>query len=132
MAIPIKPVSASKRGNKPLTDDIVYLKGNGSFYPAMDYCGASYVVSSVTSDNGKEGTITTNYSYRGLKIHLQGKGSLGFTETTMINPTIGIMSINTYDYDSTYFYPYASLFSLFFFLISFSKTNGVTVCSAAI
>ncbi|MFW6222073.1 MAG: RHS repeat-associated core domain-containing protein, partial [Bacteroidota bacterium] len=45
--------------------------------------GPLFVVDDVTSPNGVGGTNTVYYSYKGGKIHLKGKGFLGFNEITV-------------------------------------------------
>jgi hypothetical protein len=63
---------------KLLTDPSVYTKDSGSLYPMRDLQMGRYVVSSVTSPDGIGGTLTTNYTYGGLKADLTGRGILGF------------------------------------------------------
>jgi hypothetical protein len=66
---------------KPLTDSSVYTKDSGSntaVYPIQDIQAPIYVVSSATNSDGIGGTITTNYSYGGAKVDLNGRGFLGY------------------------------------------------------
>lgn len=68
---------------KPLTDGTVYSKDlNNSSFPIMDFQAPIYVVQAINRDNGIGGIMSTYFSYSGAKIHLQGKGFLGFTQTT--------------------------------------------------
>lgn len=79
---------------KPLTDSGVYTKDAGSNYPIIDLQIPMYVVSSMSSSSGNGGTLTTNYSYGGLKADLSGRGVAGFrwmqasqVETGIVNRT---------------------------------------------
>lgn len=90
----------------PITNTGIYTKGVGATFPVVDYQGPIYVVSSVKSDNGIGGLAETDYSYSGLKIHLQGKGLLGFAKTTKFDITSGIQVENTLDYNHQFYYSY--------------------------
>lgn len=71
----------------------IYTKGTGSSYPIADYTLPLHVVKKVNSDNGAAGrTMTTNYRYSGLKMHLQGKGLLGMSSMIAENTTLGTVS----------------------------------------
>ena len=71
----------------------IYTKGTGSSYPVADYTLPLHVVKNVSSDNGAAGrTMTTNYRYSGLKMHLQGKGLLGMSSMIAENTTLGTVS----------------------------------------
>jgi hypothetical protein len=64
---------------KPLTDPSVYTKDTTAVYPQRDVVSGSYVVSSVTLQNGAGGVQTTSYQYGGDKADLtKGRGDLGF------------------------------------------------------
>ncbi len=67
----------------------IYTKGTGSTYPMADYTLPIHAVKTVTANNGAAGSVTTNYQYSGLKVHLQGKGLLGMTSQTTSNTTLG-------------------------------------------
>jgi len=68
-----------------LTDAQVYTKGAADPYPAPKYSLPLNVVKQTTQDNGAAGDDTVKYSYEGLKVHLRGKGVLGFNKTKTIN-----------------------------------------------
>jgi hypothetical protein len=69
-------------GYAPLTSAAIYTKDiapNASAYPKVDLQYPQYVVSTVASSNGLGGTVTTQYSYGGLKAEQgTGRGMLGF------------------------------------------------------
>ncbi len=72
-----------------LADQTVYSIGGNDAYPAPRYTKPMNVVASTTQSNGAAGDYTTNYQYTGLKIHLKGKGALGFYSIRMNNTTMG-------------------------------------------
>ena len=82
---------------KPITDSSVYVKGTtgeagtstcpqplGSdglttnSYPILNTQDAQYVVSTAAVSDGNGGVLTNNYQYGGAKVHMTGRGSLGF------------------------------------------------------
>jgi len=83
----------------------VYQKGSGASYPVMDFQGPITVVSSLRMDNGKGSLNTQNYYYEGAKIHLQGKGFLGYSKMKAINMATGLETENNWDFDALYFFP---------------------------
>ena len=85
----------------------VYQRGTGAVYPVSDFQGPLSVVTSVQHDNGKGSLNTQNYYYEGVKIHLQGKGFLGFMKTRISDVASGIdnESVITTGFNTTYFYP---------------------------
>lgn len=74
----------------PLTDSGIYTKET-SLYPVADYAVPLHAVKTLTTSNGAAGTMTTNYRYKGLKVHLQGRGILGMASQTASN-TLGIVT----------------------------------------
>jgi RHS repeat-associated protein len=83
----------------------IYLRGIGATYPVTDFQGPLTVVSSVQLDNGKGTMNTQTYYYEGAKIHLQGKGFLGYSKTRTTDISTGFVNESTYGYSTTYFYP---------------------------
>jgi len=63
----------------------LYVKGSGATHPLIDYKGNMFVVSSMVVPDGIGGTNTTEYKYEGAKVHVNGKGFLGFEKTTTSN-----------------------------------------------
>ncbi len=82
---------------KSLTDSTVYTKGTGATFPVRDVIYPDYVVSEVQTDNGIGGTSSVQYRYEGLKLHLQGRGSYGYSKITEIYPDTGKTMVSTYD-----------------------------------
>jgi YD repeat-containing protein len=83
----------------------VYQRGAGATFPVFDFQGPLTVVSSVQSDNGMGTMNTRNYLYEGAKIHIQGKGFLGYSKRRTIDVTADIESETLSNYNATYFYP---------------------------
>jgi hypothetical protein len=70
----------------PLTDPSgVYTKGSGSVFPTQEYQGGTWVARTQTSSNGIGGTYTLTHSYESARLHLQGRGSLGFGKHTVVD-----------------------------------------------
>ena len=55
-----------------------YVRSNGAQFPEVDYRGPLHVVKSATLDDGTGGRYTQSYEYQGARVHLQGRGFLGF------------------------------------------------------
>ena len=102
---------------KPITDSSVYIKdtsatvGNvycpveAGVYPVNNIQEPQYVVSTATVSDGNGGVLTNNYKYAGAKVHLTGRGSLGFRVQDVYQADTNIVT-------STYFrqdYPYIGL-----------------------
>ena len=117
--IPGKMVSAIKNGlgiesrymYKPLTDTAVYTPGSNAEYPVIDMIVPMYVTSSLFVDNGVVDSSYVEYDYRWAKVHTQGKGFLGFMETSVENDLLDTEFTSTSGYDTTYFvaYPKSSI-----------------------
>ncbi|MGV8139163.1 MAG: FG-GAP-like repeat-containing protein [Mangrovibacterium sp.] len=89
----------------PLTGSI-YTKGTGAQYPVIDLTPPVAAVKQVVYDNGVAGSMTENYSYAGAKVHLQGKGLLGFMSRTVNNITTSVsMETGTKSLNLTWFTP---------------------------
>ncbi len=76
--------------------------GNGSFenyetdaFPVNTYKLPIPLVASVTQTNGAAGKQTSNYYYSGMKLHLQGRGALGFGATLVNNTTLDTHTYTT-------------------------------------
>ncbi len=56
----------------------LYTKENTETYPFLDFQGPLNVVCSINHTEGSGRTFQTLYTYAGAKVHLEGKGFLGF------------------------------------------------------
>ncbi len=81
---------------------IYWKDGVESDYPLADYTLPLHAVKTVKTDAG----MAINYSYSGIKAHLQGKGLIGMMSFTADNTTLGIISESGIDViDKTFFVP---------------------------
>ncbi len=83
-----------------LSDSNIYTKETNSAYPERDIQAPIYAVAETAQDNGINSQSVTKYTYRGMKIHLQGRGSLGFSGMNIFNITKDIR--NSVDYRQDY------------------------------
>ncbi|WP_198043908.1 FG-GAP-like repeat-containing protein [Janthinobacterium sp. 1_2014MBL_MicDiv] len=90
---------------KPLTDRDVYTPDTQSAYPLIDMAPPLYVVSSVSSSNGKGGKSSITYTYGGLKLDALRGGLAGFRWMQQKNNESGIVSFQEYRQD----WPYTGL-----------------------
>ena len=83
---------------KPITDNTVYTKDTDAVYPVMDIQSAMYVVDNyVAGTNDGTGTsYTFTYDYIGAKLHLLGRGWLGFHQTTGVDQTAGVKNVHIF------------------------------------
>ncbi|MDP2336042.1 MAG: RHS repeat-associated core domain-containing protein, partial [Bacteroidota bacterium] len=92
----------------PMSNSSVYTRGTGATYPVSDFSSAMQLVSQVSGDNGIGGTSSATYKYEGAKIHLQGKGFLGFAKQTATDVTAGLLTETLSGYNTTYYYSQAN------------------------
>ena len=64
-------------------------------YPVNTYTLPLSVVKSMTSTNGIAGSLSTEYSYKDLRVHVKGAGLLGFSETSVTNTTTGEKTVTS-------------------------------------
>lgn len=91
------PLSAAGNG---------YVRGTDAVYPVMNYSSPLYVVKSVKSSNGIGGYFETTYKYQNARMHLHGKGFLGFEKMTKKNVDLGIDTVCTFGYNSKFYFQY--------------------------
>ena len=75
------------------TNPIVYKRTLPQQYPVNTYTLPLSVVAKVTADNGAVGSRTTKYFYEDLRIHIAGRGMLGFNTVTKENTTLGAREV---------------------------------------
>ena len=88
-----------------LTNSSIYTKKSDAVYPVKDQNISFPVVSFISTDNGVGSTNTIDFQYNGTKVHCQGKGFLGFSETLEYSSATGFYIKKYYDVDQNYFYP---------------------------
>jgi len=80
---------------KYCTDPTVYTRGSESeSYPVNTYTLPIPVVA-MSSISGSGSSQVTDYTYGDLRIHLAGKGLLGFSSATSANKTLGLTTSRT-------------------------------------
>jgi hypothetical protein len=106
----------------PLTDPAVYTKETNVAYPTFALQTPLNVVARVSGSDGIGGTVTTQYSYGGLKAESgTGRGPLGFRWVKAKNLATGIEVYTEYRQD----WPYVSLPSLVKKSLAGSGSGGV-------
>lgn len=74
---------------KSATDPSVYTQTHSSAYPVNSYTIPVPLVSNVIKGNGSAGSQSIQYKYGDLKLHIAGKGPLGFSSMVAENQTLG-------------------------------------------
>jgi len=105
---------------KSLTDGTVYTKDSTAIDPVLDVQMPLQVVSRIDVSNGIGSTFAVSYAYVGAKIHLDGRGFLGFRQTRVTDLQTNIVQTTTYRQD----YPYLNL------VASETQTLAATTLSA--
>ncbi len=92
----------------PLTTGSSFYTGGSVYneYIVRGFKGPMYCVNSMNIPDGIGGMSTTNYKYENAKIHLWGKGFLGFSKITSSNSSTSLKSINNFGYNPSYFNSY--------------------------
>ncbi|MCK1383303.1 VCBS repeat-containing protein [Bradyrhizobium sp. 21] len=90
-----------------LTHSAVYTKGTGATYPVQELQAPIYVVSRVDTSNGVGGVYSSSYTYSSARLHAQGRGFLGFAQTSVKDLQTGIADTTTYRQD----FPFIGLVS---------------------
>lgn len=74
---------------KSATNPSVYTQTHSSAYPVNSYTIPVPLVSNVIKGNGSAGSQSIQYKYGDLKLHVAGKGPLGFSSMVAENQTLG-------------------------------------------
>lgn len=82
---------------KSATDPSVYTQTHTSAYPVNTYTIPVPLVSQVIMGNGVAGSQSIQYKYGDLKLHVAGKGTVGFSSMTTENLTLGTKETTTVD-----------------------------------
>lgn len=80
---------------KPFTDPSVYTKATDAVFPVITATLPLSCVASTNEGNGAAGSISKTYAYHGLKVHVQGRGSLGMSKTVVVNNTTGLTTTDS-------------------------------------
>ncbi len=96
---------------EPITNPDVYISETEIYTlpvkPAVFPLKVVYKVK--TYDNNADELITeSKYQYSNEKLHVEGKGLLGFSKAFMYNETTTDSTVTVFDYDNVFFKPYIS------------------------
>jgi RHS repeat-associated protein len=80
----------------PLTDEYAYTKEENAVFPVADIQWPVYVIKETTTPNGRGGNKQVTYTYKGAKIHRQGKGFLGFSEIKSTDIQTGFLTTQSF------------------------------------
>ncbi len=79
---------------------------NESKFPVNTYTLPLPLVSEVSQTNGAAGSQNVSYSYGDLKVHVQGRGLMGFSKMTVNNTTLGsVAETKVESWDDSKFIP---------------------------
>ena len=113
-----------------LTDTTVYTSGAKETYPAPRYTIPLNVVKQTVQNNGAAGSLTTRYSYEGLKTHLCGRGILGFAKTVANCTTTGIKTESgIIQWDTLHYIPKVTYTKTMIGSSLSQTTNSLTIVS---
>lgn len=82
-----------------------YVKGTSSIFPVMDIKPAAYMVHQVIVPDGRSSNNITTYSYQEAKLHLQGRGFLGFKKLIASNDVGSTIydSVSEFELNTTFY-----------------------------
>ncbi|NJD33106.1 MAG: hypothetical protein FIB04_14605 [Gammaproteobacteria bacterium] len=79
-----------------LTRPDVHRASAGATHPVIDWLAPAQVVSRLTRSDGVGGTYAETYAYEGAKLHLRGRGFLGFARRSVTDGRTGIATVEDY------------------------------------
>ncbi len=100
----------------------IYKTSTNAVFPIKDFNGSVMVVDKIIRSNGVSNDIIEQYTYEGAKIHVKGRGFLGFTKATIKNTLLDKEITNIKKLNTKYymFVPYLQI----------SKVNGKTTATS--
>ena len=91
---------------KSLANSDIYSEGSNNEYPMVDCVAPIHAVSKTCISNGSLDSDVTEYKYKGLKIHLNGLGALGFEQIVSNNKTKGLtITTNVDEWNTEHYVP---------------------------
>ncbi len=91
--------SETKFTYKNLTDSSVFEKGTTANFPVVSVVSPSRVTSKIEFNNGLGGFNSQSFFYKDLRVHLAGKGMLGFKEMVVTDDVSGAVTRTIYSQD---------------------------------
>jgi len=92
-ALMTDPLARAATGSRP------YLKGTGSAYPVLELQPAMWLAAEQRSSNGSGGFSTVAYTYTAARMHLLGRGYLGFQAQEAKDVTQAVVETTSYRQD---------------------------------
>lgn len=83
----------------PLTSPAVYSKGSASRYPYQTIRGPLHVVAKVRRGDGVGGLYDMSYRYTAARVHLRGRGFVGFEQMDETDNETGITTRTTFKHE---------------------------------
>lgn len=74
-------------------------------YPLSHFRGALWVVKEIATTDGLKGRAKIGYAYQGAKLHLGGRGFLGFERISSHSTVNGLLTHTDYTYDTLSYIP---------------------------
>ena len=101
----------------------LYTPGTDATFPVVDVTGPLHVVDEVIRTNGVCADQTEQYSYKSAKVHVLGKGFLGFMESAVNNLQQQTKVTRTNDVNTSYYCVYPKYEEQFVNNVSIAKTT---------
>ena len=99
-----------------------------TIFPIVDIHAPLSLISTMTKDDGMTGIHTTSYRYSGLKMHVQGKGILGFMDIAARDNLTGVTTQNgTVDWNNSHYVPYHA-----YSITSMGYDNDTTIMTMSV
>ena len=103
-----------------------YTKGKTASFPVINVQPAQFVVATFTTHagymtNGSYVYSITDYSYKGARSHLQGKGYLGFDTLVSVNNLSNIKNESCYGINNIYYFRYPTAVNSYVANVAASK-----------
>ncbi len=83
--------SVSRAVFKPGSVDSLYTRRTGAIFPVIDIPVIGPLVATMEASDGIGGLVRSHHRYGGLRMHSQGRGSLGFTWQQVVDERTGIV-----------------------------------------
>ena len=76
-----------------LSDGSVHTPRSGAVFPVREFSMPVLVVSRLVRSDGTGGTFATSMTYEGARLHVQGRGFLGFARRTAVDSRTGLARV---------------------------------------
>jgi RHS repeat-associated protein len=83
-----------------LADPTVHVRGSNAAFPSRGLAGSLGVVAKLRQSDGIGGSYDSDFSYSDARLHLQGRGFLGFSSRTSRDSRTGITTTESFSQDA--------------------------------